>query len=346
MDYRKLGRTDINVSSCCLGTMMYGDQISETDAFEQMDYAFERGVNFYDTAEMYTVPPKAETQGESERIVGRWMKTKPREKIILASKVAGRSNFEWLREAGQTARHTKAQIDMAVERSLKNLETDYMDLYQLHWPDRKINTFAPRPYAASTLEDAEPLAEILEHLNSHVKAGRIRHVGLSNETPWGTMSFLKHAEAGGGPRMVSIQNAYSLVNRTFEEGLAEIAIHEDVGLLSYSPLAQGYLSGKYRDGALPDGSRKKMFERLGRYEAPWKLDAIYQYVDMAEGFGVDPCQFALKFCDTRPFMTSTIMGASTMPQLENNLDGFDLDWTDEYETAVNALHERRPNPCP
>ncbi len=265
--------------------------------------------------------------------------------MILASKIAGRSEMGWTREAGGVTRHTRAQIDEAVEKSLRRLQTDYIDLYQLHWPDRAIRVFGGMTYADYD-QDFEPFETILESLQRHVEKGNLRHIGVSNESAWGVMRFVEEAERRGLPRIASIQNAYSLVNRTFEYGLAEVAMREQVGLLPYSPLAQGYLTGKYRDGALPKGTRKQLYNRLARYEGPGAEAAINSYLDLAREHGVAPEALALKFCDTRPFVTSTIIGASSLEQLKADIDAFDLPWTETLETAVNALHQRQPNPCP
>ncbi len=348
MEMRELGRTGIKVTTCCLGTMTWGEQNTEAEGHEQMDYAVDRGINFFDTAELYAIPPKPETQGATETIIGSWFKARGnRDKIILATKMVGRSTNTWHRDDKvDLCRITKDQVDEAVEKSLKRLQTDYLDLYQLHWPDRPVNMFGSRIHIKDYAVVFEPFEEILSHLNEHVKKGNIRHIGVSNETAYGVMRFLAESDKHDLPRMMSIQNAYNLVNRSFEDGLDEIAMREQVGLLAYSPLAQGYLTGKYRDGALPKGSRKELFQRLGRYEKPGAEDAINAYVDLAESKGIDPAQMAIKFCDTRPFTTSTIIGATTMDQLKTCIDAFDLDWTDELEAEVNAIHQRNPNPCP
>ena len=350
MDYSELGRTGVMVSRCCLGTMTWGSQNSEEEAHAQMDYALERGVNFWDTAEMYSSPPDPKTQGATERHIGSWLKkTGKRGEIVLASKVAGRGSafggLTWMRADGAPTRHTKAQIDEAVEKSLKRLNTDYLDLYQLHWPDRPVRVFGGQTFKDYE-QDYETFGDILEALDAQVKKGAIRAVGVSNEFPWGVMRFLAEAEARGLPRIASIQNAYHLANRTFEYGLAEIAMRESVGLLAYSPLAQGALTGKYLDGALPEGSRKALYNRMQRYEGPGAEAAIRAYVDLAGKFGIDPAQLALKFCDARQFVTSTIIGATSMEQLKIAIDAFDLTWTDEMEKAVNAIHAAQPNPCP
>lgn len=348
IETRPLGKSGINVTSCCLGTMTWGEQNTEAEGHAQMDYALERGVTFWDTAEMYAVPPKAETQGSTERIIGTWLKkTGRRDEIILASKICGRSKNTWTREGDlEWTRQTKAQIDEALTKSLQRLQTDYIDLYQLHWPDRPValfgGTISPKAYAL----EMEPFEDILAHLDAHVKAGRIRHVGVSNETPYGVMRFLAESEAKGLPRMQSIQNCYNLVSRKFEEGLDEIALREGVGLLAYSPLGQGVLTGKYRGGALPKGSRKELFNRLQRYEGHGAEAAINSYVDLAARHGVDPAKMAIKFCDTRPFTTSTIIGATTMEQLEICIDAFDMKWSEELEAEIAVLHAEQPSPCP
>lgn len=254
----------------------------------------------------------------------------------------------WTRDGDvDWVRQTKAQIDEAVGKSLKRLQTNYIDLYQLHWPDRPIGLFGGRMDPAAYNQPYEKFEDILAHLDTHVKAGRIRHIGVSNETPFGVMRFIAESEARGLPRMASIQNAYNLVNRTFEDGgLEEVCVREDVGLLSYSPLGQGYLTGKYRSGALPEGSRKALFNRLQRYENAPAARAIESYLVLAEKYGIDPSQLAIRFCDTRNFMASTIIGATTMDQLKICIDAFDLEWTEELEKDVNALHLEQPSPCP
>ncbi|MDX2234757.1 MAG: aldo/keto reductase [Hyphomonadaceae bacterium] len=357
MQYRQLGRTDVRVSSVCLGTMTWGEQNTEAEGHAQLDLALDRGVNFIDTAEMYAVPPRPETQGFTEQIIGTWLKARGgRDRIVLATKIAGRSPMTWTRQGGVQGhdgpldggltRQTRQQIDFAVAQSLKRLQTDYIDLYQLHWPDRGYAGFGFQTYRDY---EGEWLAfeDILESLDAHVKAGRIRHIGVSNESPWGVMRFIAESDKRGLPRMASIQNAYNLVNRSFETGgLAEIALREQVGLLAYSPLAQGYLTGKYSGGALPVGSRKQLFQRLQRYEGPGAAQTIDAYVALAAELGVPPAHLAIKFCDAQPWVTSTIIGATTMAQLETDLAAFDLAWTDDLQKRVDALHKAHPNPCP
>ena len=344
MKYSPLGRSGLDVSRVCLGTMMYGSQVSQTDAWAQMDYALTRGVNFFDTAEAYAIPPRRETQGATERIIGEWLTVRGnRQNMILATKIAGRADaMTWIRGG---PRHTRDHIDAAVEGSLKRLQTDYIDLYQLHWPDRRYAGFGFHHYTDYDA-DYESFLSILESLDRHVKAGRIRHIGVSNESPYGVMKFLAEAEKHGLPRIASIQNAYSLVSRAFDYGLAEVALREDVGLLAYSSLAQGYLTGKYRNGALPEGARKTLYQRLGRYEGPGGEEMVDKYVDLAAELDLKPEQLALKFVDQRPFVTSTIIGASTMDQLISDIDAFDTEWTPEIDKAVLRLHLSHPNPCP
>ena len=346
MRYSELGRTGVQVSRVCLGTMTWGRQNTEAEGFTQMDLALERGVNFFDTAEMYPTPPSAEFQGRTEEIIGRWFKARAnRDGVVLATKIAGRHAGRWYRRGGEQTRITRAQVDEAVEASLRRLQTDHIDLYQIHWPDRDVHhwgtlTHTPYPDDAASFEDQ------LGWLARHVEKGSIRHLGLSNETAWGTMGFVRAAEGAGLPRVASIQNAYSLVNRTFELGLSEVAMQEQVGLLAYSPLAQGCLTGKYQGGALPPGTRKALYDRLQRYQKTGAEAAIQSYVDLARERGIDPAALALRFVDTRPFVTSTIIGASSLPQLEADLAAFDLPWSEDLETAVDALHSRQPSPCP
>jgi aryl-alcohol dehydrogenase-like predicted oxidoreductase len=348
MKYRKLGRTDLMVSEICLGTMTWGEQNTEAEGFEQMDYAISEGVNFFDTSEMYAVPPKPETQGATETIIGKWFKQNGnRDKVILATKVAGRSPMNWLRDDKSGTEQSRAQITEAVNKSLKRLQTDYIDLYQLHWPDRPISLFGGHGLTYKHVDAAShPIHEILETLSEIVKSGKVRHIALSNETPWGTMKFVAEAEARGLPRVQSIQNAYNLINRTFELGGAEVAHREDVGLLAYSPLAQGYLTGKYQNGALPKGSRKQLFNRLQRYENPQGNAAIEDYLAIAKKHGLDASQMANQFATTRSFVTSNIIGATTMEQLKLAITSRHVNWTDDLEKDINEAHARHPNPCP
>jgi aryl-alcohol dehydrogenase-like predicted oxidoreductase len=347
MDYRPLGRTGMRVSAICLGTMNMGEQNTEAEGHEQLDYALDKGVNFLDTAELYAVPPRPETQGRSEEIVGSWLAARRnRDKVIIATKVTGRaSGLNWIRPETHPKRLTPDQIFQAVEGSLRRLRTDHIDLYQTHWPDRDMRLFSGLEYEHRE-SDAVPIEETLGALDELVKAGKVRAVGVSNETPWGTMRHICASEAMGLPRIASIQNAYNLLNRTFEIGLSEITYREDVGLLAYSPLAQGYLTGKYEGGALPPGSRKALWNRLGRYETPNAPAAIRSYLDLARESGLDPGQMALQFVTTRPFVTSNIIGATSMEQLRTDIASVEVSWSDELERAINDIHLRNPNPCP
>lgn len=346
MEYRKLGRTDLEVSALCLGTMTWGEQNTLAEGHAQMDYAVDQGINFFDTAELYPIPPKASTQGRTEEIIGEWFKARrKRDKIILATKVVGRTKMTWFRKDGSPGQLSKAQIHEAVDGSLKRLQTDYIDLYQLHWPDRPLRLFGGIAYEHIEA-DTHPIAETVEVLEELKRDGKIRHIGLSNETAWGAAQFLAASDAGKGPRVVSIQNAFSLLNRTFEIELAEFSAREDVGLLAYSPLAQGYLSGKYRDGALPRGSRKALFNRLERYETPAAERAMAGYFEIAEKYRLDPVHMALQFVTTRPFVTSNIIGATTMQQLETNIASTRVQLTQEILDDIEAVHLMHSNPCP
>jgi len=350
MEQRRLGRTDVQVSALCLGTMTFGEQNSEAEGHAQMDYALEKGINFFDAAELYPIPPSRETQGRTERIIGSWFKkTGNRDKVIMATKAVGRTEMDWFRENGELGRLTRPQIEFAVDRSLKNLQTDYIDLYQLHWPDRHTTGFGSNPTRWRDVEpapDENSIDSILEVLADVVKAGKVRYIGLSNESSWGVMRFIAAAERYGLPRIVSIQNAYSLVNRTFETNLAEVARREDVGLLGYSALAQGYLTGKYRNGALPAGARKTLFDRLQRYEHPRAIEAVDAYLDLAADAGLDPSQMAIAFAMSRGFMTSVILGATKMDQLETDITAADLKLGDDVLEKIDALHQEFGNPAP
>ena len=347
MKYRKLGRTGQDVSVICLGTMTFGDQNSADDGFAQMDYALEKGVTFFDTAELYSVPPKAETQGNTERIIGDWfVSRKNRGQVILATKVAGPSGMTWFRDDGAQSKLTRGQMTEALDKSLKRLKTDYIDLYQLHWPSRPVQWGAnPTTFRGHPVDEPAQIEEELAVLGDFVRAGKVRWVGLSNESSWGAMTFLQASRSRDLPRMQSIQNAYSLINRTFETGLAEIALREDLGLLAYSPLAQGYLTGKYQRGALPPGSRKQLYNRLQRYEMPGASEAIDAYVALAARHGLDPAQMALAFVNARPFLTSAIIGASTMAQLRTDIASIDLALSPEIEAQINAIHQIHLNPA-
>ncbi len=351
MKYRPLGRTGLSVSTICLGTMTWGEQNTEAEAFAQMDYALDQGVNFFDTAELYAIPPKAETQGLTETYIGNWFAARgTRDKVILASKVAGRDRggMTWLRKDGSSPEVTRAQMIEALDGSLRRLRTDYIDLYQIHWPDRPVPWGAnPVAFKASTYQGAEnSMLEALETLQDFVKAGKIRFIGLSNESSWGTMQFLHLAEKHGLPRVHTVQNAYNLLNRTYEVGLAEISMREQVGLLAFSPLAQGYLTGKYLDGARPAGARTTLFNRGQRYETPNAEPAIKAYVALAQENGLKPEELALAFVNSRSFLGANIIGATSMEQLRTNIASVGIPMTDELEARINAIHHRFCNPCP
>ena len=346
MEQRELGNCEIFVSKLCLGTMTWGQQNSEAQGHEQMDYAFEQGINFLDTAELYPIPPKRDTQGRTEEIIGTWMKARGnRQDIVLASKVCGRSGMDWFRKDGANSQVNPAQIREAIEGSLKRLQTDVIDLYQVHWPDRPINLFGGLSFKALEGE-ANEIEEIMQVMGELVTEGKIRQVGISNETPWGTMSYLKASQMLGVPRIVSVQNAYNLLNRVFETGLSEITHHERVGLLAYSPLAQGYLTGKYQNGALPAGSRNQLFGRLERYQTPGADKAIDKYLAIAHQYELDPAQMALQFVTTRPFVTSNIIGATTMEQLRSDIASVELDLSDDILDELEQVHLHHSNPCP
>ncbi len=347
MQYRKLGQTDIQVSNLCLGTMTFGAQNTEQECHEQLDYARDAGINFIDTAEMYPAPLEPETCGNAERIIGTWFKQrKCREKIILASKVVGPNDQTAHIRQGQT-RLDRKNITIALEESLKRLQTDYLDLYQLHWPDRDTNFFGKLGYEHNPDDVSVPLEETLLVLADFVKSGKIRYVGLCNETPWGVMYALRLSESLGLPRVVSIQNPYNLLNRTFEIGLAEIAHREHVGLLAYSPLAFGLLSGKYLAGAKPPGAKITLFPtRFTRYNTPNRDVALEAYVQLAQKYQLKPAQMALSFVNTRSFLASTIIGATTISQLRNNIGSLNLTLSSDILAEIDAIHQRYPNPCP
>lgn len=347
MKYHKLGRTGIDVSVICLGTMTFGEQNTLKEAHEQLDFALEQGVNFIDTAELYAIPPRAETYGKTEEFIGKWLQKRgKRDDIVLASKVCG-PGADWLPHIrnGQT-RLDRHNITKAIDGSLKRLKTDYLDLYQLHWPERKTNFFGKLGYVHDPDDQPVPIIETLQLLNDLVQAGKVRHIGLSNETAWGVMRFLQLSDCMHMPRVVSVQNPYSLLNRSFEVGLAEVAHREDVGLLAYSPLGFGVLSGKYLDGATPIGARLSNWPDYDRYSNEQALAATAEYVQLARQHGLDPAQMALAYVNSRPFLTSTIIGATSMEQLRANIDSIQLELSEEVLTGIEAIHTRYPNPSP
>lgn len=345
MEKRKLGQTGLDVSLICLGTMTWGEQNTEQEAFEQLDYAVDKGINFIDTAEMYPVPPRGETQGLTETYLGNWLAQRGRrDDLIIASKVAGPGNGLTYLRGGP--RLTRDHIRAACEQSLKRLQTDYIDLYQVHWPDRNTNFFGKLGYTHKDPEQATPIEETLEALNELVREGKIRHIGLSNETPWGTSRYLHLAETRGWPRPVSIQNPYSLLNRTFELGLAEIAHREQVGLLAYSPLAFGMLTGKYMDGRRPEGARITLYKRFSRYLGERAEKATAAYAGLAKEHGLTPAQMALAWVNSRSFVTSNIIGATSMAQLQENIGSASVSLSDELLEALEVLHREYTYPCP
>lgn len=350
MRRNRLGTTDLTVSAVCLGTMTFGEQNTEAEGHAQLDRAFDVGVDFVDTAELYAIPPRPETQGRTEEIVGSWMKARGnRDRVVLATKVCGHSAMNWFRDDGKGCRLTAAQIDEALFESLKRLQTDHVDLYQVHWPDRTVPSFgshAPIWTDPAIRADEVAIEETLAALTRHVEAGRIRHIGLSNESPWGTMRWLRAAEIAGVAPPVSIQNAYNLINRTYEMGLAEVTAREGIGLLAYSPLGQGFLTGKYLNGARPARARRTLFDRAQRYERVNTEEAVAAYCALAAEVGLSPSMLALAFVASRSFVTSTIIGATTMAQLEEDLAAFDVVITPEIAEAIDTIHTRFPNPAP
>jgi aryl-alcohol dehydrogenase-like predicted oxidoreductase len=349
MQYRQLGNTDIQVSALALGTMTWGEQNTEADAHSQLDLATGAGINLIDAAEMYPVPPKPETQGLTERFLGSWLKKSgKRDKLIIATKAAGPArlphNPKHVR--GGKNHFDRKSLTEALNGNLERLQTDYIDLYQLHWPDRTVNIFGRLNYTHIPDEDAVPIEETLSVLAGFVKEGKIRHFGVSNETPWGVAKFLHSADKLGLPRIVSIQNPYNLLNRTFEIALAEFAHREKVSLLAYSPLAFGVLSGKYLNGARPQGARISMFERFVRYNNPQAEKATQEYVALARKHGLDPATMALAYVNSRPFMTSNIIAATNLAQLQANLDSINVSLDEKVIAEIDAIHARQPNPAP
>jgi len=346
MQYKKLGRTNIDVSAICLGTMTWGEQNTETEAHNQLDFALDKGLNFIDTAEMYPVPPKEETAGRTEEYIGNWLTARNcRDKVILATKIVGRSDSTYFR-GGEISRLHSRHIKAAVDGSLKRLKTDYIDLYQLHWPDRTTNCFGRLGYTHPEDEESIDLLETLHALDEMVKSGKIRHIGLSNESAWGVMHFQHLSEMHDLPRIQSVQNPYSLLNRSYEVGLAEVSIREDCGLLAYSPLAMGMLSGKYMDGKLPEGARLSIFTRFQRYTNEAAHGMTAKYVELARANGLDPAQMALAYINSRPFVTSNIIGATNLDQLAVNIDSINVTLSDDILSAIEDIHKLHPYPCP
>lgn len=344
MLYNLIPGTSIKVSKICLGTMTWGQQNTEAEGHSQMDLALENGINFFDTAEMYPVPAQGETQGRTEEIIGSWFKkTGKRKEVILASKIAGPGRA--MAHIRSNLGYNRAALEDAINKSLSRLQTDYIDLYQLHWPERNSNFFGVKGYEHEEGEEwKDNFAEILENLKGYIKAGKIRNIGLSNESPFGVMRFLE--EAGkGAPKINTVQNPYNLLNRKDEIGLTEIYHRENVGLLPYSPLGMGSLSGKYLNGT-PAGSRLDLYPQYARYSNSQAVEATRRYCDLAAGFGLDPAQMALAFVISRPFVTSTIIGATTIDQLSQNINSIDLTLSAEIMKEINKIHQEIPNPAP
>lgn len=346
MIYQKLPHTDLEVSKICLGTMTWGRQNTEAEGHEQMDYAVEQGINFFDTAELYPIPAHPDRYADTEKIIGNWFKnTGKRDKIILASKIAGKAEFtKFIRTTGF---RRESLID-AVEGSLERLQTDYIDLYQLHWPERTTNYFGKRGYKHD-LSDfwQDNIHQVLETLRDLIAEGKIRHVGLSNETPWGTMRFLEESKVHSTlPRMITIQNPYNLLNRQFEVGLSEISMREHIGLLAYSPLGFGVLSGKYRGGMKPANARITLFPAYNRYISENANKATQQYYELAQEYNLSLTQMALAFVNSRPFITSNIIGATSMTQLKENISSIEVDLSEELLKRIDTIHNEIPDPAP
>ena len=344
MELRNLGNTDLKVSSLCLGTMTFGEQNTQQEAHAQLDYAIDHDINFIDTAEMYPVPPKKETYAKTEEIIGKWSKLQlQRDKLVLATKIAG-PGMDYIRDG--SLKFNKSHMVKAVEDSLQRLNTDYIDLYQLHWPERTTNYFGNLGYIHNSDEHFTPILERLEVMKELKDAGKVLHFGLSNETPWGVMKYLELADRYNLPRIVSIQNPYNLLNRTYEVGLAEVGHRENCGLLAYSPLGFGTLSGKYLNNQKPVGARLTVYERFTRYNNAQALTAIEKYCALAQEIGVKPSTLALSYVTSRPFVTSNIIGATKLEQLKENIDSINFKMTKEIESEINKIHTLVPNPCP
>jgi aryl-alcohol dehydrogenase-like predicted oxidoreductase len=346
MQYRHLGDTDIKVSVICLGTMTWGVQNTAADAFEQLEYALSQGVNFIDTAELYAIPPTAKTFGKTEAIIGEWLARRGRrDDLVIASKVAGNTRG-WVSHIRGGPRLNRVHMNEALEGSLRRLQTDYLDLYQVHWPARTTNYFGERGITDICDEDVESIGETLEILDGFVRAGKVRQIGISNETPWGVMQYLMLAERHGWARIRSIQNPYNLLNRLFEVGLSEMALREKVGLLAYSPLGFGVLSGKYLDGLAPAGSRLKLFPDYRRYSNDNSVAATRAYTEIATRHGLTPTQLALAFVNSRPFLSANIIGATSMEQLRENIGSIDVELSNEVLKEIDAVHAQIPDPAP
>ena len=346
MKFKKLGNSELKVSLICLGTMTWGEQNTQEEAFEQMDYALDQGINFFDTAEMYAIPPSEKNFGTTETIIGNWfIKRNNREKVILATKISG-PGLSWIRGGG--LQYTKENITTALEGSLKRLQTDYIDLYQLHWPERNTNYFGKLDYKHEKEEkEWNSIESVLKVLKQFVDQGKIRYVGLSNESAWGLSKFLEIAKSYNLPKMMSVQNPYNLLNRAYEVGLAEISIREKSGLLAYSPMAFGVLSGKYRNNQKPKGSRLQLFgDYFSRYSGKLSLLAAEKYFIVAKKYNISPAQLSLAFVNQQPFVTSSIIGATTMKQLKEDIESTNIELSSEIIDEINLVHKKNPNPAP
>ena len=345
MKYTTIPKTDIRVSKICLGTMTYGQQNTEAEAHEQLNFAVEKGINFIDTAEMYSIPGRKETQGSTERFIGSWLKDQKREELVVATKITGpMPYFKYIRPDLGFSREV---IHEALDKSLQRLQTDYIDIYQLHWPERNVNFFGQRNYVHKEDESwQDNFKEVIETLDELVREGKIRHYGVSNETSWGMMRQLQESKTNGFTSCKTIQNPYSLLNRTFEINLAEVALREQVGLLAYSPLAFGVLTGKYLYGKMPSGSRLKLFPNYSRYSNPQALSLTAKYAEMAEKYGISLAHLSLAFVNGRPFVTSNIIGATTMEQLRENIASIDVELSEEMLREIDQIQALQPNPAP
>ena len=345
MNFKKLGNTDLKVSTICLGTMTWGVQNNQKEAFEQMNYALDNGINFFDTAEIYPSPCFGKTYGSTEKIIGNWFKEKKnREQVILTSKISG-PGLSWVRNGGP--QYSEQNIKKAIEESLKRLQTDYIDVYQLHWPERKTNFFGRLNYKHKEENSWNDFEKVLTALEKFINQGKIRYIGLSNETPWGLLKFLEVSKIKKLPKMMSVQNPYSLLHRAYEVGLSEISIREKSGLLAYSPLAGGFLTGKYRNNNLPEKSRQRLFaEYYTRYSKPNTFPVIEKYYNIAKKFDLNFAQMSIKFCEIQKFLTSVIIGATTMEQLKINIESVSVNLKDEILKEINDVQIKYQNPCP